>query len=53
MLRSPWGAAERFGVEDLIDPSKTRRALSDWANLAYRALGNVQLGPKAKTGVRP
>jgi acetyl-CoA carboxylase carboxyltransferase component len=53
MLRSPWGAAERFGVEDLIDPSKTRDALCNWVNLAYHALGNVRLGPKSRSGVRP
>ncbi|MCC7363045.1 MAG: propionyl-CoA carboxylase [Dehalococcoidia bacterium] len=52
MLRSPWGTAERFGVEEMIDPSKTREVLVNWLGLAHQSL-RYQLGPAARGGVRP
>jgi acetyl-CoA carboxylase carboxyltransferase component len=52
LLRSPFGAAERFGVEEMIDPSRTRETLCDWLEFAHPAL-KLQLGPTLKGGVRP
>lgn len=52
LLRSPWGTAERFGVEDMIDPSRTREILCNWVELAQQAL-KLQAGPRSKPGVRP
>jgi methylmalonyl-CoA decarboxylase subunit alpha len=31
--RSPYAAAEAFGVHDMIDPRKTRGALCDWVDM--------------------
>ena len=33
-VRSPFRTAERFGVEEIIDPRDTRRLLCEFANLA-------------------
>ena len=52
ILRTPWGTAERFGVEEMIDPSKTREVLVNWLSLSHQAL-RYQLGPATKGGVRP
>ncbi|MFN3516289.1 MAG: acyl-CoA carboxylase subunit beta [Novosphingobium sp.] len=38
-LRSPFRTAERFGIEDIIDPRETRPLLCEFADLAWRALG--------------
>jgi acetyl-CoA carboxylase carboxyltransferase component len=52
-VRSPFRTAERFGVEEMIDPRDTRPLLCDWAERAHELiayeLGN---GPKAR-GLRP
>ncbi len=37
-LRSPFRTAEKFWVEDIIDPRETRRLLCDFADLAGRTL---------------
>ncbi|MDE2577643.1 MAG: methylmalonyl-CoA carboxyltransferase [Hyphomicrobiales bacterium] len=42
-LRSPFRTAESFWVEDIVDPRKTRRLLTDFAQLAWRVL---QPGPR-------
>jgi acetyl-CoA carboxylase carboxyltransferase component len=44
-LRSPFRAAEKFWVEEIIDPRKTRSLLCDFARLAepLRLPGRVQL----------
>jgi acetyl-CoA carboxylase carboxyltransferase component len=52
LLRSPWGTAERFGVEDMIDPSRTREILCNWVELAQQGL-KLQAGQRSKPGVRP
>ena len=46
--RSPFRTAEAFGIEEIIDPRKTRPLLCDWVHLAYRLLPS-QLGPKARS----
>ncbi len=38
-VRSPFRTAERFGVEDIIDPRDTRPLLCEFAELAWRKLG--------------
>ncbi|WP_114521638.1 carboxyl transferase domain-containing protein [Altererythrobacter sp. ZODW24] len=37
-VRSPFRSAERFGVEDIIDPRDTRPLLCEFADLAWRKL---------------
>lgn len=34
-VRSPFRTAERFGVEEIVDPRDTRPLLCDWVALAY------------------
>ena len=41
LLRSPFRTAEKFGVEDIIDPRDTRPLLCEFAELAWRSLGTV------------
>lgn len=48
-IRSPFRTAERFGIEEIIDPRHTRGLLCEWVRLAYRTLSP---GPKAR-GYRP
>lgn len=38
-VTSPFRSAERFNVEDIIDPRDTRPLLCEFAGLAWRALG--------------
>jgi methylmalonyl-CoA decarboxylase subunit alpha len=52
LLRSPFGTAERFGVEEMIDPRCTRPFLCSWVELAQQAL-KLQLGRRTRAGVRP
>lgn len=41
-VRSPFRTAEKFGIEDIIDPRETRPLLCEFADLAWRALGQDQ-----------
>ena len=45
-VRSPFRTAEKFGIEDLIDPRDTRPLLCEFAEAAYRVLevGKVTKG---------
>lgn len=38
-VRSPFRTAEKYGIEDIIDPRDTRPLLCEFADLAWRALG--------------
>jgi propionyl-CoA carboxylase beta chain len=38
-VRSPFRTAERFGIEDIVDPRDTRPLLCEFAELAWRKLG--------------
>lgn len=38
-VRSPFRTAERYGVEDIIDPRDTRPLLCEFAGLAWAKLG--------------
>jgi propionyl-CoA carboxylase beta chain len=52
-VRSPFRTAERFMVEDIIDPRDTRPLLCEWAERAHELVRHdVAAGPKAR-GLRP
>jgi len=52
-VRSPFRTAERFGVEEIIDPRDTRPLLCDWAERAHELVRHeLAAGPKER-GVRP
>ncbi len=52
-VRSPFRTAERFSVEEIIDPRDTRPLLCDWAERAHELVRHeLHLGPKAR-GPRP
>ena len=50
-VRSPFRTAERFGVEEIIDPRDTRPLLCDWAARAHELVGH-ELG-RGPEGARP
>ncbi len=50
-IGSPLRTAERFGVQDIIDPRESRALLCDWVKDAYRLLPEL-IGPPA-FGMRP
>ncbi|RBW48900.1 acetyl-CoA carboxylase family protein [Marinobacter sp. F3R11] len=50
-IASPFRTAEKFGVQNMIDPRDSRRLLCDWVEDAYRILPK-QLG-KPASGTRP
>jgi acetyl-CoA carboxylase carboxyltransferase component len=50
-LTSPFRTAERFGVQDLIDPRDSRPLLCSWVRDAYRVLPELIGGPSF--GTRP
>ena len=48
-MRSPFRSAEKFSIENIIDPRDTRKVLCEWINLA----ANIRTpGPKT-FGMRP
>jgi propionyl-CoA carboxylase beta chain len=52
-VRSPFRTAERFMVEDIIDPRDTRPLLCEWAERAHELVAMAApQGPKTR-GVRP
>jgi acetyl-CoA carboxylase carboxyltransferase component len=52
-VRSPFRTAERFGVEEIIDPRDTRPILCDWAERAHELVRHeLGQGPKGR-GIRP
>jgi acetyl-CoA carboxylase carboxyltransferase component len=52
-VRSPFRTAERFGIEEIIDPRDTRPLLCDWAERAHELVRmDAGKGPKAR-GPRP
>jgi acetyl-CoA carboxylase carboxyltransferase component len=50
-IGSPFRTAERFGVQDLIDPRDTRPLLCAWVHDAYRVL--PELAGRPSFGTRP
>ena len=51
-FRNPFRTAEAFGIEDIIDPRKTRSYIYRFLEHAYESVART-LGVKAKAGVRP
>jgi acetyl-CoA carboxylase carboxyltransferase component len=52
-VRSPFRTAERFSVEEIIDPRDTRPILCDWAERAHELVAlDCHQGPVAR-GTRP
>ena len=52
-MTSPFRTAERFSVEEIIDPRDTRPILCDWAERAHELVQHeLGAGPKAR-GPRP
>ncbi|HEX2016148.1 MAG TPA: carboxyl transferase domain-containing protein [Solirubrobacteraceae bacterium] len=52
-VRSPFRTAERFGIEEIIDPRDTRPLLCDWAQRAHELIRHdLYAGPRAR-GLRP
>jgi acetyl-CoA carboxylase carboxyltransferase component len=52
-VRSPFRTAERFSVEEIIDPRETRPLLCDWAERAHELVRHdLAAGPKRR-GPRP
>jgi acetyl-CoA carboxylase carboxyltransferase component len=52
-VRSPFRTAERFSVEEIIDPRDTRPLLCDWAERAHELVRlDAGKGPKTR-GLRP
>ena len=52
-VRSPFRTAEKFGIEEIIDPRDTRRLLCDWAERAHELVSQeLGQGPKGR-GIRP
>lgn len=47
-IENPFLTAERFGIQDVIDPRTTRHRLCEWTELAYRLLPE-QLGVASRT----
>jgi acetyl-CoA carboxylase carboxyltransferase component len=52
-VRSPFRTAERFGVEEIIDPRDTRPILCDWAEHAHRLVSYETAGGPKRRGLRP
>ena len=50
-IASPFRTAERFGVQDLIDPRESRTLLCEWVRIAYRLL--PELAGRPSFGTRP
>jgi acetyl-CoA carboxylase carboxyltransferase component len=50
-VTSPFRTAERFGVQDLVDPRDSRPTLCDWVTDAYRLL--PELTGRPSFGARP
>ena len=51
-VRNPMRTAERFGIEEIIDPRETRPLLCDWVQDAYAVLRGKPPG-RPSFGVRP
>jgi acetyl-CoA carboxylase carboxyltransferase component len=51
-VRNPMRTAERFGIEEIIDPRETRPLLCDWVHDAYAVLRGTQPG-RPSFGLRP
>ncbi len=51
-VRSPFRTAERFGIEEIIDPRDTRPLLCEWAERAHELVA-YEVGSPRMRGLRP
>ena len=51
-VRSPFRTAERFGVEEIIDPRDTRPLLCDWARRAHELVAHEARRPGRRRAAR-
>ena len=52
-VRSPFRTAERFGIEEIIDPRDTRPILCDWAEHAHELVRYELSSGSKRRGLRP
>jgi acetyl-CoA carboxylase carboxyltransferase component len=52
-VRSPFRTAERFGIEEIIDPRDTRPLLCEWSERAHELIRYELAGGPKRRGVRP
>jgi acetyl-CoA carboxylase carboxyltransferase component len=52
-VRSPFRTAERFGIEEIIDPRDTRPILCDWAERAHELVRYELARAPKRRGLRP
>ena len=52
-VRSPFRTAERFGVEEIIDPRDTRALLCEWAAHAHELVRHELVSGPKRRGPRP
>jgi acetyl-CoA carboxylase carboxyltransferase component len=52
-VRSPFRTAERFGIEEIIDPRDTRPLLCDWAERAHELVRYQLREHPKRRGLRP
>jgi acetyl-CoA carboxylase carboxyltransferase component len=52
-VRSPFRTAERFGVEEIVDPRDTRPLLCDWAERAHELVRHELASVPKSRGLRP
>jgi hypothetical protein len=46
---SPFRTAERFSIEEIIDPRDTRPVLADWARRAHEIVAlDAHAGPRSR-----
>jgi acetyl-CoA carboxylase carboxyltransferase component len=52
-VQSPFRTAERFGIEEIIDPRDTRPLLCDWAARAHELVAQELADGRKARGLRP
>jgi acetyl-CoA carboxylase carboxyltransferase component len=52
-VRSPFRTAERFGVDEIIDPRDTRPLLCEWAERAHELVRHELVSGPKRRGLRP
>ena len=52
-VTSPFRSAERFSIEDIIDPRDTRPLLCEWAERAHELVRHELAGGPKRRGLRP
>jgi acetyl-CoA carboxylase carboxyltransferase component len=52
-VTSPFRTAERFNIEEIVDPRDTRRLLCEWAGRAHELVAQEMPGGPRARGLRP